>query len=233
MAVSVVMTSYNGTDYADAQIRSILANLSDGDELIISDDGSTDGTLSLLSSFTSRDPRIRLLKGPGQGVKKNVENALRAAAGDYIFLADQDDIWSKNKVRYVLDAFRSSGAKLIVHDAYVTGPDGKEIILPSFFSHRRCGKGFIKNTMRNTYIGCCMAFDRALLPYILPIPPKVEMHDQWIGLMAEKHGFPVLFLRKKLLRYRRHGDNTSSLTHYPLVRMFTNRLHLLAALAGR
>ena len=232
MAVSAVLTSYNGASYIEEQIRSILANLSLEDELIISDDGSTDGTELILASFSS-DPRVRIFRGPGKGVKQNVSFALTKSSGDYIFLSDQDDIWSEHKVRSVLDAFEKTHAALIVHDAQVVGADGSTVLLPSYFQHRGCGTGFIKNAVRNTYIGCCMAFKRVLLPYVLPIPDSVEMHDQWIGLMAEKHRFRVFFLNEKLLRYRRHGENASSMTHYPLPRMVRNRINLVRALLTR
>ncbi|MBR4753947.1 MAG: glycosyltransferase family 2 protein, partial [Lachnospiraceae bacterium] len=83
----------------------------------------------------------------------------------------------------------------------------------------------------NRYLGCCMAFDRKLLDYILPIP-DVEMHDWWIGLLSEKHGKSV-FVKNKLIKYRRHNGNASSLHHYPLFRMIRNRFLLLWNLMGR
>ncbi|WP_289686954.1 glycosyltransferase, partial [Faecalibaculum rodentium] len=88
--VSVVMAACNGEEFIEAQIASIIQQLDERDELVISLDPSTDRTESLISGF--QDQRIRLLKGPGQGVVSNVENGLNAAHGDYIFLADQDDI---------------------------------------------------------------------------------------------------------------------------------------------
>ena len=232
MAVSVVASSFNGAAYIEEQIRSILQNLGPKDELIVSDDGSTDGTLQILESFSS-DPRVKILHGPGKGVKQNVAFALSKARGDILFLADQDDVWSDRKVETVLRAFEDTHAHLIVHDAEVVDADGTTVLCPSYFAHRGCGAGFMKNTMRNTYIGCCMAFKRVLLPYVLPIPEGIEMHDQWIGLMAGKHRFRVFFLEEKLLRYRRHGDNTSSMTHYPLPRMVRNRANLIRSLIRR
>ena len=71
-----------------------------------------------------------------------------------------------------------------------------------------------------------MAFDKKMIPEILPIPDNVEMHDQWIGILANYKG-KVKFLQKQLIKYRRHSDNTSSFKHYPLRRMIKNRMILI------
>ena len=95
---SVAMAYYNGAKYIDEQIRSILANMEDTDELIISVDDASDGSETILQNWAQNDPRIRIIKGPGKGVVKNFENAFRHCRGDIIFLSDQDDVWKKNKM---------------------------------------------------------------------------------------------------------------------------------------
>lgn len=65
---------------------------------------------------------------------------------------------------------------------------------------------------KNSYIGCCMAVRKEILKKVLPIPEKVWIHDQWIGLLAEQLG-TVIFLEEPLLLYRRHGENVTELTH--------------------
>ncbi len=73
---------------------------------MVSDDGSADQTLGIIQEYQRQDARVRLVEGPGKGIKKNVEHALRHTEGDYIFLADQDDIWMPDKVKQVMEAFR-------------------------------------------------------------------------------------------------------------------------------
>ena len=68
--VSVAMITYNGKEYLKEQIDSILRNLTDTDEMIISDDGSTDGTWEMLEEYQKQDTRISVIKGPRQGVKQ-------------------------------------------------------------------------------------------------------------------------------------------------------------------
>lgn len=228
--ISVAMVSYQGAKYIKEQLESILVTLGPEDEIIISDDGSTDGTREIISKYQAQDNRIRMIDGPKSGVKANVENALRACQGEYIFLADQDDIWMPEKVERVMAAFEEKKVGLVVHDAIVTDGACKEVILDSFYSLKGSGAGVAKNIWRNTYIGCCMAFKRDLLKEVLPIPSYIEMHDQWIGVINDKQKRGTCFLSDKLLKYRRHGNNASGMSHYGVVRMIKNRICFLWAL---
>jgi len=229
--ISVCMTSFNGEKYIEKQIESILACMGEQDELIISDDGSIDGTRELVDCVAHADGRIRLLQGPKQGVIANFENAIRQAKGDIIYLADQDDIWTADKVEKVQAQFADPECMLVIHDADIV--DGEENrIEPSFFQRRGSKPGILNNIAKNSYIGCCMAFRRELLDVVLPIPKNIEMHDQWIGILAETRGKAV-FLDEVLFHYRRHGDNVSSFTHYPIPKMIRNRVVLVMELAKR
>ena len=100
---------------------------------------------------------------------------------------------------------------LVLHDAQIVDENLQETA-PSFMNWRRSRKGILANIRKNSYIGCCMAFRRELLEYILPFPENLPMHDQWIGLLAEKHG-TVRLLRIPLIRYRRHENNATKQTH--------------------
>lgn len=232
--ISVILPAYNGEAYFREQMDSILGQLSDADEVLVSDDGSSDGTLALAEEYQGSDSRVRLLKGPRQGIKKNVEHALRHARGAYIFLADQDDIWLEGKVERVMQAFRQQGAYVVVHDARVfAGEDTARIQMESFFAFRNSGAGVAKNIVKNSYIGCCMAFRRELLEAILPIPARIEMHDQWIGVLGDYFAGKSWFLPEPLLLYRRHGDNISPMEHYGVGRMLRNRVVFLWAFARR
>ena len=216
--ISVVMPTYNGEVYLRRQLDSILGQLTDKDELVISDDGSTDGTLALLQEYRESDSRIRLLKGPGHGIKKNVEHALRHTKGDYIFLR----------------AFERQKAAVVIHDARVfAGENETGIQMESFFAFRNAGAGVVKNIIKNSYIGCCMAFRRELLSAILPIPARIEMHDQWIGILGDYYMGKSYFLPDALLLYRRHGANNSAMEHYGLVRMVRNRVVFLCFFIAR
>lgn len=231
--ISVAMVSYQGEKYIEEQLDSILSVLGIEDEVIISDDGSTDSTREILARYEKQDPRVHMIDGPKAGVKANVENALRACKGDYIFLADQDDIWMPEKVERVMEAFERDGAGLVVHDAIVTDGRCQEVILDSFYSLKGSGAGVLKNIWRNTYIGCCMAFKRELLEEVLPIPNYIEMHDQWIGVINDQLKCGTVFIPDKLIKYRRHGNNASGMSHYGITRMIKNRICFVWALLTR
>ena len=226
--ISVCMATYNGSKYIKEQLESILSQLPEDAELIVSDDGSKDDTLELVRGF--QDARIKIITGPGKGPVKNFENALREAKGDTIFLSDQDDIWKPDKLDKVLSAY-DENTECVLHDAVVTDA-GWEILIPSFFAWRKVHHGLIKNIIKNSYTGCCMSFTKELAEKALPFPEGIEMHDWWLGLISEKEGTSK-FIDDKLLYYRRHGENTNSLDGYGIGRKIRNRLVFIKALIER
>lgn len=220
-SISVAMATYNGEKFIKEQLDSILLNLLPQDEVIISDDGSTDKTLSIIKML--KDKRIKIVEGPHKGIKKNFENAISKCNGKYIFLSDQDDIWVDGKVNKIIEDFEKFKATLVIHNATIIDESLKPSFYESTFLWRNSKKGFLKNIFKNSYIGCCMAFDKSMIKYFLPIPNDVEMHDQWLGIINEKYGHSY-FEEKKLILYRRHDGNFSNLSHYPFRRMLKNRL---------
>lgn len=232
--ISVAMVTYNGGAYLRQQIDSILEQLGEQDELVVSDDGSKDDTVSILREYQKKNAKVRLFQGPGQGVKRNVEHAIQNTRGRYIFLADQDDIWLPGKVERVLQLFEKQRAAVVIHDARVfADEDTSDILMESFFAFRDAKPGVLKNIIKNSYIGCCMAFRRELLEVILPIPEQIEMHDQWIGILGDYYAGKSCFLPESLLLYRRHGKNQSAMTHYSFGKMLRNRLAFLVCFSQR
>ena len=204
--ISVALAAFKGEAYIEAQLRSILPQLSHDDEIIVSDDAPGGATERVVRRVMADDPRVFYVEGKGQGVVANFVNAIRHCRGDKIFLCDQDDVWLPDKVGQVMAAF-DKGATLVLHNAYVTDKD-LEITDYSFFALRGSQKGFFRNIVKNSYMGCCMAFDRSLLKKIMPMPKYVPMHDQWIGLMGEVYG-KVVLLDAPLIYYRRTGQNVT------------------------
>lgn len=230
--ISVCMATYNGEKYIKEQIDSILRCISECDELIISDDGSSDKTMQIVNSYKSVFPNVRIFEGPKRGPVRNFENALMHASGDYIFLSDQDDVWSSNKIRAVIDAFNESvDVCTIVHDATIVDSNLNQTG-GTLFSLRKSGEGLVKNIIKNSYVGCCMAFKKELLDVALPIPDGVPMHDWWLGLCSEAF-FRTQFIDCALIEYRRHGDNVSKLTHGNISSMIRSRAVLLLGLIQR
>lgn len=228
--ISVCMGTYNGEKYIYQQLLSILPQLNSDDEIIISDDGSTDGTLAIVTRLS--DGRIQIGTNKGQkGPLGNFEQAINRATGDLIFLADQDDIWLPDKVNVLRSLLQNND--LVLSDCQVVTETGK-LIYESFFEHRRSRPGFWRNLYKNSYVGCCMAFRREVLTYALPFPPQVHMHDWWLGLLVEVKG-RVCFYPKPLIHYVRHGGNASPTGEggYGIGVRLLNRFYLLWHVAKR
>lgn len=205
--ISVCMATYNGEKYITEQIESILIQLGDDDELIISDDGSRDATVEIIQNI--KDSRIRLYQFNKGCYTKNFENAIAHAKGDYIFLSDQDDVWMPDKVRVTIDAFRRTGADFLVSSATLVDSEKNTLVYSSFdIGHTKTG--FLNNLIGTSYIGACMAFRSDVLKRVLPIPGKDKYiaHDYWIACVCEKY-YKTSLINEPLILYRRHGNNAS------------------------
>lgn len=224
MNISVCMATHNGAKYLRQQVDSILPQLGSDDELIVSDDNSFDSTLSILNSY--QDSRIIILEPKTFGSPtRNFENALPYCQNPLIFLADQDDVWYKEKIAVMKASLGKSD--LVVCDCRIVDNDLAPLH-SSFFHHNRSRSGLFKNFIKNSFVGCCMAFHKKVLTKALPFP-KEHFHDQWIGLMAERY-FNVAFLPQVLVDHRRHPDNYSS-TGNPSAISFRKKIELRLHLA--
>lgn len=205
--ISVCIATYNGEKYIEEQIASILPQLKENDEIIISDDYSTDKTIQVLTKINSK--KIKIFKNQGEkGYTSNFENAIKQAKGNYIFLCDQDDVWLPNKIEVCMQYLLKYD--MVISDAIVVDHNMKTIE-PSFFAIRNTKHGFINNLIKFSYLGCCLSFRKELLKKILPFPPNHTLctHDNWISIVALAF-YKVKVLNIPLIKYRRHSNNTSS-----------------------
>lgn len=222
--VSVCMPTYDGERYIEAQLRSILDQLGPADEVIISDDTSTDRTVDIIQGIG--DPRVRLFTGNRfRSPIYNMEHALRQSRGAFIFLSDQDDIWLQGKVVKMLVALESS--ELAACDCRVVDADLRPLH-ESYFAWIGGRPGFLRTLIKTPYIGNCLALRRSLLDRALPFPANLPMHDWWLALLAEA-SHSVTWVREPLVLFRRHGDAASSsfaASRTPLWRKLSDRLRL-------
>jgi glycosyltransferase involved in cell wall biosynthesis len=218
------MATYNGEKYLYQQVESILKQLTVEDELVISDDDSIDETLLILKSF--KDERIKIHRNnKKKGPVGNFENAISEAKGRFIFLADQDDIWLAGKIDKHLSMHQTYD--LVISDAIVVD-ENHRVIFESFFKERGSKAGLLKNIIKNSYLGCCMSFNRKIIDYALPFPNNIHMHDWWLGLVAEFKG-SVCFSQDKLMYYVRHRNNVSPTlgkSEYSFLKRIRNRFIL-------
>ena len=134
----------------------------------------------------------------------NFENALQAAKGDYIFLTDQDDIWLPNKVEKMMQALQSTDCVICKNSVI----DSQGNLTNAYYDKPHFTKSILKNLRTTPFLGCCMAFKKNALNYILPFPKKCIGHDLWIGcLCAYKN--QLSYIDEPLHKYRVHENNVS------------------------
>ncbi len=201
--ISVCIATYNGENFIREQLDSIIKQLGEKDEIIISDDGSTDRTIEIIESYN--DKRIRIFKSNYKNVIFNFENAINKARGDIIFLADQDDIWYDNKVQILLKEIENCD---LVFSNVSIFKDDKKIHAPLYKIDKNCN-GFVRNFIKNNCIGATMVFRKKVLKIVLPFPKQIPMHDMWIFFLISIRG-KTKYYNRPLIYYRRHENNVSN-----------------------
>lgn len=203
--ISVCIATYNGEKYIEEQLVSILNQSMRVDEIIISDNISTDNTLEIIKKLN--DSRIKICSYDKKNrVALNFENALKKCSGDIIFLSDQDDVWDFKKVEICVDSLKEND--LVVHNAKLNDKN--------FFEENGVRKNILTNIYKSSFLGCCMCFKKNILEKALPFPkefdtdkkPRMHGHDTWLGMIALLNK-RVKFLNECLIFYRRHDFNVS------------------------
>ena len=205
--ISVCVATYEGEPYIQQQLESVLSQLGAGDEVVVSDDCSKDGTLAVVEALG--DPRVRVLRNATNlGYTKNFARALSASTGDVVFICDQDDVWLPGKVDTMVKALQSHD--LVVADVTVVDQN-LTVVDDSHFALHGVRTGFLTNFLHTRYIGASMAMRRSVIDVSLPLPPSARYcaYDYWITLVGEAF-FDVGLVTEPQMLYRRHGSNAST-----------------------
>jgi glycosyltransferase involved in cell wall biosynthesis len=204
--ISIAVTTYNGAPYIEKQLDSLIGQTLPADEIIVCDDGSSDGTREILSRYDAGYPGMFKLffNSANLGYVGNFEYALSLTSGGCLLTCDQDDIWEKDKIELL--AGRINGSWLIHHDAVLIDKNGK-ILSPSFtrLVKKRVKPSLYDLFFLNSVTGCACMFKRDLLRYI-PSFPKTVPHDWWLALTAVRHK-KLAYLPAPLIYYRQHDVN--------------------------
>ena len=217
-AISVVLCTYNGEEFIEEQLRSILNQTLMPQVIIVSDDGSTDSTLALVKGIAKTSRKeirwdIRTRAAP-LGAAENFGSALPLATGDFIALSDQDDVWVADKLEVMSQQLSENPSLLLIHsDARLIDAEG--VPGASLMSTLRITRGERNNLARgfaikallrrNLVTGAAVVLRKELLDDALPLP-KGWVHDEWLGLIAALRG-GLAFNARALIDYRQHGNN--------------------------
>ena len=213
--VIILLASYNGSSYIEAQIDSIIAQTYTNWQLYIRDDNSTDDTPKIIQNYSLRDKRIHILKD-GKGNLKSSQNFNTLMThcrdfGDYFMFCDQDDIWMPNKINesfYAIKSIEKLHEPAICFGTYeLIGKNGNKIE----FSKINYDFGLNLKILiaMNYFYGCTMIINKSLLERCIEISPNAENHDYWIALIAALSDAQYKYISKPLMYYRQHNNNVS------------------------
>ncbi|GEP28545.1 glycosyltransferase family 2 protein [Cryobacterium levicorallinum] len=221
--VSVALCTYNGAAYLEEQLLSVLGQSLRPDEIVVSDDGSTDETLDVVQRVISAAPAVEVLvltNATALGVTANFEKALAACTGDLIALCDQDDVWWPDRVERMVAEFTSRPALQMVHaDARLVDAAGAPLgltllqtlgVSDADRAAVHAGHATDAYLRRNIVTGATMMVRRELVERSRPFP-AAWVHDEWMAMVAAATGL-VDLLEEPLTDYRQHGGNQIGVT---------------------
>ena len=215
--ISVVLCTYNGHRFLAQQLDSIQAQTRLPDEVIVCDDGSTDGTLEALMSFAARTPfPVRIYRNERQlGSTRNFDLGISLAQGEWIVLCDQDDVWESTKLERFSEVMRDETIGGIFTDATLIDEDDKSMSQSlwsraGFSPARRVA--FQRDPVgvllrQDVATGATMMF-RARLRTFYEAIPTAWVHDGWLAWMLVLHALEagrLMPLEDRLTRYRVHA----------------------------
>lgn len=214
--IDILMATYNGEKFLDAQIKSILDQTYSNFNLIISDDCSKDGTRKILEKYAEKDKRITLyFQEKNIGYVKNFEFLLGKVTSNIYALSDQDDIWLPEKIEKSIENMKKNDSDLVFGDLILID-ENENNISDSFWEYKK-----IKNKIRkdkkynglllNNYVtGCTLVSKKEYLKHILPLPKnsKYIIHDYWIAIIVALKG-KISYLDKPYIKYRQHREKSN------------------------
>ena len=226
---SVCMATYRGAQYVREQIESILMQLGPNDELVVVDDASPDNTVDVVKGFA--DHRIRLIEaGKNQGYVRTFEQAVLASRGEYVFLADQDDVWIAGRLEVMVSALGLSGVVASNFAVLGQGDRGRvpELRAADSTHHARNIIGAVVGY--RPYYGCGMAMTRKQAEIFAPVPQYlVESHDLWLALCGNV-AKSMCHLESPTLLRRLHAENVTPRGWRSMSAILRARIMVLRAL---
>jgi glycosyltransferase involved in cell wall biosynthesis len=213
--ISIAMATFNGESFVGEQLESFARQTQLPDEIVVTDDGSSDRTLAIVERFAAAAPfPVKLFRNSVRlDYSRNFERAMSLCSGDIIFLSDQDDVWFPYKIEVVTAAFESDPeAQVLVNDQILTDATLQHSNITKLQNLRRIGKD--ENALVE---GCCTAIKRSWSERLLPIPQEADellksrviSYDTWINEISTLLGVRRV-VERPLQYFRRTGSNTTS-----------------------
>ena len=212
---SICIAIHNGEKHLLEQLTSFSNQTILPDEIVACFDNCSDKSLNIFNEWKYKNPHLNI-KNYLVTFNSHVltfNYCLNKTRNNFIFLSDQDDVWSNDKIEVCLEIMQKDNHSVLIHDAIVTDENLKHLksfFLPSYVLNNNWKNEKIKifNFGKLKFYGCMMVLNKKKLNKFLPIPNLVESHDRWFGY-AGYYFDDIYFLNKKLIKYRRHQGATS------------------------
>ncbi|WP_027159526.1 glycosyltransferase family 2 protein [Methylobacter luteus] len=207
--VHVILSTYNGERFLKEQLESILAQRSVSIKLYIRDDGSSDGTRTILTSFAQNHAHIEIDYGDNMGVINSFFALLKKIPPDagFVAFADQDDIWLPDKLTRAVDRIKNSSGPAMYCSCYKAIDENGRFLWQSQLPAKEIS--FKNAIVQNITTGCTVVINKSLLSMlkINQVNTKnLVMHDWWVYLVATCFG-QVIYDQEPSMLYRQHGGN--------------------------
>ena len=219
--ISVAMTTYNGKEYVEKQVHTLLSQTLLPDEIIICDDGSDDGTREILRNVAEENARIRVIENEENlGYRRNFKKAISLTQGDYIFLCDQDDEWHLDKIERMVKIMDEEKCAALCCDYALIDERSKPLKKEDYFVHPFIKKANTESLTRisfrrliygNILQGCTYCFTKEVKEAYLQLKNEDVDHDQQIMFVSALLG-KTLFYKTPLIDYRIHSANAIGLS---------------------
>ncbi|SMC72781.1 glycosyltransferase family 2 protein [Pedobacter nyackensis] len=208
--ISIALCTYNGENYLIEQLDSLVNQDYPNLEIIVTDDRSSDQTVSIIQDYITKFPFVKLYQNAENlGYIKNFEKAIQLCSGDFIALSDQDDIWALDKISKMVDHIGDN--LLIYHDSEFINDDGETMNKRmSDIIHMYAGNDFRPFLFFNSVSGHACLFKKELVEQgSLPFPKGV-FHDRWLAYTATNMG-SIAYLNLPLVKYRQHDNSDTNI----------------------
>lgn len=236
--VDILLATYNGGEFLADQLASIERQSFSEWRLIARDDGSTDGTVRILSEFRDRFPdKVILIEDSESnlGPMRNFERLLGHSDAPYFLFCDQDDVWMDTKVAILLDLMISAEAEENSDRAFLAHSDLEvvdaelKVMAASMWQYQymepnRCQWNHL--VVQNVVTGCASMGNASLRRTIVPFPKEIIMHDWWMALAASVTG-RIVWTKECTVMYRQHSKNDTGAKHWSITYVFSTFVRIL------
>lgn len=207
-----IISNYNYARFLGEAIDSALRQTVPFDEIIVVDDGSTDGSMDVLNSNYGQHPVVQIVAKENRGQLSCFNEGLARSTGQFVFFLDADDVYQPDYVERAMGVYRQDRDCDFVFCARRLFGD-QEGIVSAYPDNRDLGYSVITTAYFRDWIGAatsCLSMRRHVLEKILPLPFVDEWRvraDDCLVFGASLAGARKRFLAQPLVKYRVHGKN--------------------------